>query len=103
MSGTVEELRGEFASRLRETIDRCREVGYNPSTLENMLNSGAGAVTLAKKFLLTKDPQYGLRRLAGLGRLELSIESILLEEKFKPLFSDQDREIAKFRLENPKL
>lgn len=66
-----------------------------------MLNSGTSAVSLAKKFLLAKDPQYGLKRLAKLGRLDLSIESILSEEIFNPLFSDQDRELAKFRLKNP--
>lgn len=99
MSGTIEELSGEFASRLREAIDLCRELGYSPSRFEQMLNSSPSAVTLAKKLAVSSEIQDGLKRIAKLGRLELSMESIMLEEKFKALFSDQVLQAAQWRLD----
>ena len=99
MSGTIEELSGEFADRLREAIDLCRGLGYSPSRFEQMLNSSPSAVSLAKKLVVSADLQDGLKRIAKLGRLELSMESIMLEEKFKPLFTDQVLEAAKWRLD----
>jgi len=99
VSGTIEELSGEFASRLREAIDLCRELGYSPSRFEQMLNSSPSAVTLAKKLAVSSEIQDGLKRIAKLGRLELSMESIMLEEKFKPLFSDQVLQAAQWRLD----
>jgi hypothetical protein len=99
VSGTIEELSGEFADRLRGAIDLCRGLGYSPSRFEQMLNSSPSAVSLAKKLVVSAELQDGLKRIAKLGRLELSMESIMLEEKFKPLFPDQVLEAAKWRLE----
>lgn len=99
MSGTVEELSSEFASRLREAIDLCREQGYSPSRFEQMLNSSPSAVSLAKKLAVSSELQDGLKRIAKLGRLELAMESIMLEEQFKPLFSDQILQAARWRLD----
>ena len=64
-----------------------------------MLNSSPSAVTLAKKLAVSSELQDGLKRIAKLGRLELSMESIMLEEKFKPLFSDQVLQAAQWRLD----
>ena len=99
MPGTIEELSGEFADRLREAIDLCRGLGYSPVRFEQMLNSSPSAVSLAKKLVVSAELQDGLKRIAKLGRLELSMESIMLEEKFKPLFPDQLLEAAKWRLD----
>lgn len=103
MSKTTEELSSEFASRLREAIDLCREQGYSPARFEQMLNSSPSAVSLAKKLAVSSELQDGLKRLAKLGRLELSMESIMLEEKFKPLFADQVLEAARWRLNSIRL
>lgn len=103
MSGTIEELSSEFASRLREAIELCRGLGYSPSRFEQMLNGSPSAVSLAKKLAVSSELQDGLKRIAKLGRLELSMESIMLEEKFNPLFSDQVLEAARWRLDSVRL
>lgn len=103
MSGTIEELSGEFASRLRAAIDLCRELGYSPSRFEQMLNSSPTAVSLAKKLVVSSELQDGLKRIHKLGRLDLAMESIMLEEKFKPLFSDQVLQAARWRLDTVRL
>lgn len=100
---SLDELGGEFADRLREAIDQCRAIGYNPSRFEQMLNSTTSAVSLARKLVVSSELQDGLKRIAKLGKLELSMESIMLEEQFKPLFSDQLREAAKWRLDTVRI
>jgi hypothetical protein len=101
--GTTEQLSGEFADRLREAIDLCRGLGYSPSRFEQMLSSSGSAVSLARKLVISSELQDGLKRIAKLGRLELSMESIMLEEKFKPLFPDQVLEAAKWRLDSVRI
>lgn len=103
MAGTIEELSGEFADRLREAIVLCRGLGYSPSRFEQMLNSSPSAVSLAKKLVVSSDLQDGLKRIAKLGRLELSMESIMLEEKFKPLFPDPVLQAARWRLDEVRI
>ena len=103
MSVSLEQLGGEFSDRLREAIVLCRELGYSPSRFEQMLNSSPSAASLAKKLVVSSELQDGLKRIAKLGRLELSMESIMLEEKFKPLFPDQVLEAAKWRLDSVRI
>lgn len=103
MSVSLEQLSGEFSDRLREAIDLCRKLGYSPSRFEQMLNNSPSAVSLARKLVVSSELQDGLKRIAKLGRLELSMESIMLEEKFKPLFSAQVLEAAKWRLDSVRL
>lgn len=103
MPGTIEELSGEFADRLREAIELCRGLGYSPSRFEQMLNGSPSAASLARKLVVSSELQDGLKRIAKLGRLELSMESIMLEEKFKPLFSDQVLQAARWRLDTVRI
>ncbi len=60
-----------------------------------------GPLASAKR-LVTSELQEGLITLAELGRLDLSIESIMQEERFRPLFSPQELEAAKWRLDRVK-
>ena len=57
-------------------------------------------VEVGKKLVLSGDLQHGIRELGKLGHLELTIESIMLEDEFQGLFSPQELDAARFRLED---
>jgi hypothetical protein len=93
----MEQLEQEFEERIRATITICRKLGYNPSQFEEIFNTYGGLKT-AKRLVASGDLQYGLHRLAGLGRLDLSMEQIMLERGFAPLFTLEELQAARWRL-----
>ena len=64
--------------------------------------AASGAKAVAKQLVKSGDLQDGLKRLQKLGRLDLAMESIMLEAKFRPLFNAGELEAAKWRLEQVK-
>lgn len=58
-----------------------------------------GAVSTAKRLIKTGDIQSGLLRLLTLGRPDLTIESIVINNKWQEIFTDDERELARWRLE----
>lgn len=57
-----------------------------------------GGIGLAKKLVLSGELQEGLKTLAKLERLDLSMEAIMQEEKFAHLFTNAELEAAGWRL-----
>jgi hypothetical protein len=94
---STKQLEAEFAGRLQDAIRQAQGLGYNPSRFEQMLTE-SGAVHLAKKLVATSDIQDGLKAMSKLGRKDLALESIMLEPKFKPLFSKDELTAAHWRL-----
>lgn len=73
-------------------------VGYRPSDFIEMLDK-TESVTLAKKLVATGEIQSGLKRVKSLGRPDLAMESIMLEDEFSGLFTDDERAAARWRLQ----
>jgi hypothetical protein len=90
-------LEQELEARLRATIPLCRQLGYNPWKFEEILNT-CGSRQTARRLVTSGELQYGLRRLSELGRLDLSMEQIMLEPQFAPLFTPQELEAARWHL-----
>lgn len=90
-------MEAEFSERLRDAIRQSHDLGYHPTRFEKMLNE-QGALGLARKLVKSGELQDGLKDLAKLGRKDLSMESIMLEPQFKPLFSIAELQAAKWRL-----
>lgn len=95
-------LEKEFEARVRRAIQECRQLGYNPTDFESMLATSS-AVALAERFVTSGDIQSGLKRVVSLGRPDLSIESLMLEPPFQPLFHQQLLAAARWRLDQAKL
>lgn len=93
----MEQLQEKFSSQLREAIHECHKIGYHPSRFEQMLDS-LGGVSMAKKLVISGELQDGLKKLAKLGRLDLSMEAIMQEERFTSLFTKPELEAAQWRL-----
>jgi len=94
----MDELAATFEERLRESIRLSIELGYNPTTFTEMLERHGGVQT-AKRLIAAGEIQSGIRRMAELGRLDITMERIMLETEFSSLFTEGDVESARWRLE----
>ena len=91
-------LRDDFNSEVREAIRKCYEIGYMPTRFEQMIKQ-RHPVEVAKH-LIPNYPQYGFNKLVSLGRPELTIEAIMLKERFSSLFTEEELRAARWRLDN---
>jgi hypothetical protein len=57
-----------------------------------------GGLQAAHRLLMTDEPSDGFTTLWMCGRLDLSVEAVVLKPEFVPLFTDTEREIARNRL-----
>src|SRR4051794_3219053 len=91
-------LEVEFEQRLRESIRRSISLGYNPTRFTDMVNSYGGVGT-ARRLVVSGEIQDGIRRIVKMGHPELSMESIMLEPRFAPLFTEGELAAARWRLD----
>ncbi len=77
-----------------------KEVKYNATFFLQMVQDRGGIQT-AKDLLKTReDIQSGLVKLWELGRLDLSVENLVLQPEWKSLFTDEELGIARQRLKD---
>jgi hypothetical protein len=88
----------ELLERFADSISQSRSLGYNPSEFERMLQA-YGAVGVAKRLIKSGEIQSGFKALINLGRADLTMEAIMLEEQFKSIFTLQELAAAKWRLQ----
>jgi hypothetical protein len=94
---TTAALAREFDVACREAIAASRALRYNPTAWSAMIEQ-YGAVDAAKRLLVSGDIQSGFGRLVELGRPDLTLEWAVLHPRWAPLFRDQHREAARWRL-----
>lgn len=90
----------EFDALMESIYTRAKkEAKYNATAFFGMLNRLRGVQT-AKQLINSKDRSEGYANLYLVGRLDLTVEATLWEnKKFWPLFSESDIEAARRRLE----
>lgn len=93
-------LKGEFDADMRSILDREAEVGLCSTRFRQMVEQ-YGGLEAAKRLLqpdrqLPPDTFSFLRRI---GRLDLTMESYVVQDKYRSLFSDEERQIAQWRLD----
>ena len=91
-------LADELTQALQGTVDAARAHGYIPTYFLQMLEQYGGLET-AKRLLAQKEPQTGLFRLWELHLLDESLEAVVLQERFRPLFTEAELAEARCRLE----
>lgn len=74
-----------------------KECGYNPTRFLQMVANDGGLQT-ARRLLATTQPSDGFVELWSKHRLDLTMENLVLNRKFRPLFSAQEVQIARDRL-----
>lgn len=74
-----------------------KECGYNAVRFMQM-TSEIGGLETAKQLILKENETYGFERLWELKRLDLSVETLILNPEFEDLFTIEERKICKNRL-----
>jgi hypothetical protein len=92
-------LRDEFDAAVRSATERCLDIGYHPNIFRQMIER-QHPVEVGKRLVLSGELQHGIRELAKLNHLELTIESIMLQPEFGELFSSQELDAARWRLQH---
>lgn len=94
-SGTA----ADFAQRMKAIYDRGRsEAGYTASYFLSML-SQYGPQETAHRLLASPAISDGFAELWECGRLDLTVEALVVEPQFSELFDDNEIAVAKRRLE----
>ena len=96
----VKNLEQEFDAAMMNIYHRAKcEAGYNATRFFQMLQEHRGLET-ARILLNAPHVSDGYTALWERGRLDLSVEALILQRKWFPLFSDEEREVARKRLED---
>ena len=74
------------------------ECHYNATRFLGMVSERGGLAT-ARALLATREPSDGFTALWECGRLDLTVETLVLQPRFAALFSEEERNVAKTRLE----
>jgi hypothetical protein len=73
------------------------QCGYNATRFLQMV-SNYGSLRTAKQLLATNEPSDGFTVLWGRGRLDLTVENLVLNPKYQTLFSPDEIAVARERL-----
>ena len=90
-------LEAEFHRAMLNIYDAAAELGYRPTRFLRMVHEHGG-VRAARRLLSRPVAQSGLATLWELGRLDISMEALVVQERWQPLFSDAERQAARDRL-----
>jgi hypothetical protein len=92
------DLEGEFHRKMLDTYDEAAKFGYRPTYFLRLVQEQGGL--RAAKTPLRKGVSDGLTRLAKEGRLDISMEHLVLTPPFDQLFSEEEKELARWALKN---
>lgn len=92
------DLNIQFHEDMKDIYIRAKkECGYIATRFLQMLGTKGGVET-AKNLIKKENGTEGFEKLWEMGRLDLSVEALVLNEKYKELFTDEEREICTERL-----
>jgi len=94
----MQELKDKFHAAMITTYEEGVKRGYYPTYFLRMLHE-YGGVDTAKRLLAKQEVQTGLMKLYELELLDSSMEAYVIKEQFKPLFSAEEINEARRRLD----
>lgn len=94
----MQELKDKFHAAMITTYEEGVKRGYYPTYFLGMLHE-YGGVDTAKRLLAKQEVQTGLMKLYELELLDSSMEAYVIKEQFKPLFSAEEINEARRRLD----
>ena len=96
----MDALRREFEEAMREVYTRARdEAGYNATYFVRMLSEHGGLAT-AQRLLAAPMASEGFTALWERQRLDLTVEAQVLQPRFALLFTGEELDVARQRLED---
>ena len=94
----MNELERRFHRAMIEIYEKAkRETGYNATRFLQMV-SEIGGLAAARRLLAAPVVSDGFTALWERGRLDLTVETLVLSEQYRELFSEDEREGAAARL-----
>lgn len=91
-------LEKHFHKDMVEIYEKAKtDCGYVATRFIQMVAEKGGLVT-AKELIIKDEDTYGFERLYELKRLDLSVEALVLEDKYKDLFTSYEKKKCKDRL-----
>ncbi|MET3196932.1 HNH endonuclease [Gottfriedia sp. OAE603] len=84
------ELEILFHKDMLNIYTNAKNIGYNASRFKQMV-ANEGGLTVARKFITNNTPSEGFTSLWELKRLDLTVEALILKEKYQYLFSEYER------------
>ncbi|GAA4860672.1 DUF262 domain-containing protein [Pseudonocardia benzenivorans] len=92
------ETGGQFDQVVLDTIDACKaDLGYNPKQFKVMVNQ-YGALGAVRRILHAPAVSDGFVTLWERRRLDLTVEAIATDERFRHLFTEEELAVAEKRL-----
>lgn len=91
------ELEIQFHKDMLNIYESAKKIGYNASRFKQMVANNGG-LNVAKKFIKNNTPSDGFTNLLLRGRLDLTVEALVLKEAYKSLFSQEERQTVLDRL-----
>lgn len=91
-------IEDQLTSVLRGTYETARERGYIATYFLQMLEEHGGLET-ARRLLAKPEAQQGLFELWDRGLLDISMEAVILQDRFRSLFTEVELSEAHRRLE----
>ncbi len=94
------DLEARFEQDMVEKVYRAagRETGYWAGYFLRSVKQHGG-IGAARRLLQRDGVSKGLAKLAGLQRLDLAMETLVLDPGYQPLFTDAERTVATHRLD----
>lgn len=94
------DLKKEFYNDVENMISECKRLNYTPSRLIEMLRmNNNDAITTVKTLIAKDNVTEGFTRLCLLNRLDLTLENIVSNPKYSELFTIEEIQKCKNRLE----
>jgi hypothetical protein len=92
------QLEREFHAAMIDLYRRAkRDVGYNATRFLSMVSEMGGLAT-ARLLLRSRDPSEGFLTLVESGRSDLTMEALVANPSYEPLFSEDELALARRRL-----
>lgn len=88
-------LNAEFHAAMLALYDRCAAIGFRPALLRRSVIL-KGGVNAAKEAVFISG-QTGLERLSAAGQAEFSMEAMMLQSLYRPLFAPAELKEAEKR------
>ena len=94
----MDKLKQQLRDRYIDTYNACKKFKYTPRAFLDMVVSDEDIVEVTRRLIHKDGGTSGFATLYENGRMDLSVEKIILETKYRPLFSREDLIVAYERL-----
>ncbi|CAH0147559.1 hypothetical protein SRABI80_00546 [Peribacillus frigoritolerans] len=97
IDGGERHLVKDFHKAMLSIYNESKVIGYTPSKFRQMV-ANEGGLNTAKRLINNKQLSDGFATLTELERLDLTVEALVLQKKYRPLFTDEELLVAKTKL-----